>query len=410
MSTLDDLSDGTRVDKEPLDDSGSGTWPSKTNRQAHGSEALSTDNEVQPGDLPGGVGLRPLSVGSISLRDEAVAVHLDDGTVINADCPSGVAHERGGKCHARPVYRVVNEWRDWMQSPIYQSGHIEIESDDGEKAYIEPENRFQQSYAAKYYARLKTFERGVQRIFDDLTVVMLTLGATNENANGDRRCPAGQMREIEDGRKTARKQLYHILDGFEWVHCRMWEPHQSGYGHQHVAVFVDDPDDELEDSDFAPFMDSYVSNTPGAGSEAHDPSGDAVSVNHGVSDVGSYIAEYLGLYGDEALERPLSEQMFYATLWATKTRRLDFGNDAQSIRQTQYLRESTDTLPDDRGGEGQTGLNDWTETEWTANHLCTVHGQREGYREHRDPGGGGGVSATDTDARSSGLDPPKYVE
>jgi len=351
----------------------------------------------------------------VSLRDEAVVIDTDDGYRVSVDGLDEAERPDGERC-ARPWYAVVNAWRDWMNSPIYQSGHITFESSDGETVRTEVENSYMESYSSRYYARLKDLERGVERRSDGVTTVMLTLSSSSENAQGGRRCPADHMREIAAGWDTARKQIPHILDGYNYCYARIWEPHQSGYGHQHVAIFVEDDGGDLAAEDFQPFMDSYVGDVPGAGSEAHDVNGDAVSVNDDVENMGSYISEYLGIFGEEALDRPLSEQMFFATAWATNTRRLDFGATAQEIISGEQFRRETGLRPEDRGdcesdskpadgGDGAAEGDGDTGGGWSVKRLCTVPSKS---REHADPQSGG-VRTTVIDGRGGGVDPPKRV-
>jgi hypothetical protein len=302
-----------------------------------------------------------------------------------------------------------------MNSPIYQAGHITFESSDGETVRTQVENSYMESYSSRYYAKLKDLERGVERHYGEITTVMLTLSASNENANGGRRCPADHMREIANGWNTARKQLPHILEGHNYCYARIWEPHQSGYGHQHIAIFVEDASGELAADDFRPFMGSYVDNTPGAGSEAHDVNGDAVSVNDDVNNMGSYISEYLGIFGEEALDRPITEQMFYATCWATNTRRLDFGQKGQEIISGEEFRRETGLRPSDRGDcesdskAADDDVSDDTEGEgsgWSVKRLCTVPSKS---REHVDADAGG-VDVTTIDGHGDNVDPPKWVD
>jgi hypothetical protein len=316
-----------------------------------------------------------------------------------------------GDRKARSWYSAVNAWRDWMNSPIYQSGHITFDGPNGETVRTEVENSYMESYSTRYYARLKDLERGVERHYNDVTTVMLTLSASSENDRGGPRCPADHMREIAAGWDTARKQLPHILEGYNYCYARIWEPHQSGYGHQHVAIFVEDASDELDASEFQPFMDSYTSETPGAASDVHDVTGDSVSLNDDVENMGSYISEYLGIFGEEALDRPMSEQMFFATAWATNTRRLDFGSDAQEIISGERFRRETGLRPCDRGDcesdsePAESDESDESADAWGLEHICTVVSKT---RDHND-GEAGGVKTTVIDG-SSGVDPPKWVD
>jgi hypothetical protein len=323
-----------------------------------------------------------------------------------------------------------------MDSPLYQAGHLTFENGNGEMVRTKVENSYMESYSSRYYARLKDLERGVRRKYgvDNVTTAMLTLSSSNENENGGSRCPGDHMREIAGGWATARKQLPHILEGYEYCYARIWEPHDSGYGHQHVALFIYDPNETVDASQFRRFMNSYTENTPGAGTrvhsneacEKHDHGGgwnDAVgscddcrspvSVNDDVENVGSYISEYIGIFGEETLERPLTEQMFYATCWATNTRRLDFGQDAQDIISGEEFRRETGLRPSDRGeSDGDCEPPEPPESDgesaadqWEIKRLCAVP-QRT--REHSDPMSGG-VTTTEIDG-IDGVDPPKWVE
>ena len=363
---------------------------SKTNRQEGSRGGERHDLEVPPSDLPDGTPYRPLSVEEgRGLRDEAV--HLIDG-----------------EQQARPTYAVLKEWRDWYDD--YRHMHMEFEK-DGETARSRLENSYQPRYGKRSYAKLKDFERGAERYGQGLTTVMLTFSASSRNDEGGRRCPADHMRDIADGWDTARKQLHQALSGRNWEYAKVWEPHPGdggnrGYGHMHVAVFVLDGGPDLDGEHFRPVMRSYVSEVTAAGSEAHGLTeanlGDAVSVSDDVENLGTYISEYIGIFGEEPTERPVSEQMFYATTWATGTRRVDFSNGAHEMMTKEQFRRETGLNPDARGGDV---VDEWRETdegsEWSASSICRVS-QRE--PSHCDPTTGG-QSLTRIDGRD-GVDRP----
>jgi hypothetical protein len=395
------------------DGSGGGSRPSKTNRQgcAQGTKRPET---LDPADIESDAALRPVSVEpGTKLRTEAVdALDRDER-------------------QARPVYEVVNEWREWYAD--YRSMHIEYEGPDGETARTQLENSYQPEYGKRYYAKLKDLERGIERRYESLTTAMLTFTASHQNANGEKRCPADHMRDIAEGFKTARKQLYVALRGKNWQYAKVWEPHESGYGHMHIAVFVEDAD--VTGEMFKPVLNSYVKNTKAAGSEAHSV-GNAVSVNDDIENLGSYISEYIGIFGDETLERPISEQMFYATTWATGTRRVEFSNGAQDIINGEQFRRETGLRPSDRG-EGTSAQADESGAEsdedlagvridpesetvervdeggaesdesdgWTVDRICTVRG---GSPEFAEPTTGG-ADMVAIDGRP-GMDPPPEVD
>jgi len=319
------------------------------------------------------------------LRDEAVH-ELDDGP------------------QARPWYAVLSEWRDWYDG--YRRAHIEYEGPDGETARTRLENSYQPEYGKRYYAKLKDLERGINRTFEGLTTVMLTFTASTENAEGGRRCPADHMRDIADGWDTARKHLHQALSGRNWEYARVWEPHESGYGHLHVAIFVEDAADSTTARDFQGVMNAHVRRCDPAGREAHTLE-NAVSVNSEVNNLGSYISEYIGIFGDETLERPIKEQMFYAVTWATGTRRVDFSNGAQEIIGGEKFRRETGLRPEDRGSDG--GVVDYGKNKggneggggWEVDAICSVRGRTP---EYSDPTAGGADTTAIVGRR--GVDPP----
>jgi hypothetical protein len=335
---------------------------------------------------------------------------------------------------ARPWYGVVNAFRRWYSD--YRSMHIEYEGPEGETSRTRLENSYQPQYGKRYYAKLKDLERGIERRYENLTTVMLTFSASHLNANGQPRCPADHMREIADGWNTARKQVYQALDGYEWEYARVWEPHEGGerspggYGHLHVAIFVEG--DGLEADRFEPVMESYTRNVKAAGTEAHTVE-NAVSVNDDVENLGSYISEYIGIFGDEVLDRPIYQQMFYAVSWATNTRRVDFSNGAQEIISGEQFRRETGLKPEQRGeaGVGSASVESGGERSqpegevdpddkavlkldgeepgegdgWQVSSICKVMHQEP---EYMDPSVGG-VEAVDIVGRD-GMDPPREVE
>lgn len=366
----------------------SASRPSKNNRQGTSQARSAPIRQYDARELPDGTGLRPVSVEpERRLRDEAV-------------------HELSDGPQARMWYAVVNEWRDWYDG--YRRSNIEFQGPAGETARTRLQNSYMPEYGRRYYAKLKDFERGVEREFEGLTTVMLTLTASHRNADGGWRCPADHMREIAEGYDAARKQLHQVLSGQKWEYSRVWEPHADGYGHLHVAVFVEGEGEELGEMTFDPVMRSHVENCGPAAWEAHRPEGDAVSLNREVNNLGSYISEYIGIFGEEALSRSVTEQMFYAVAWATNTRRVDFSNGAHDLMSREQFRRETGLRPEDRGGDD---FERWRETGdvdgdpsvggWSVESICTVRGREPRYADPTT----GGVETTRIAGRS-GVDPP----
>lgn len=390
--------------------SGAVSRPSETNCHGPREDLTRANREVDPDDVPNGAGLRPLSVEpGRRLRDEARLVEMPSGERYPADRIDEVPD--GAESQARPWYRVIDAWRDWYDG--YRRSHIEYESTDGETARAALRNSYQPEYGDQYYAKLKDLERGVQREYDGLTTVMLTLTASTENANGNPRCPADHLRDVIDGYDAARKMVHKALSGRNWCYARVVEPHRSGYGHVHMAIFVEDPDGSISGEDFRPSLRSHVENCPPAGSEAHGLGAegqleDSVSVSEDVQDLACYISEYIGQYGEEPTERDMAEQAFYATAWATGTRRVDFSQSAQDLMDREQYRRETGLKPDDRGGEdferwkageGPDGTEDGAT--WNVSAICTVSSRRPKYSDPTT----GGVAGGPIDGRP-GADPP----
>lgn len=387
--------------------SGADSRPSKTNRQGH-SEL------PKPRELCG-PSLRPLSVEEgVSLRDEARCIKVA-GDLIPIPDVNWDNYTEKPEIQARTHHKVLNEWRDWIRD--YQSSHIEFENPDGETVRGQLQNSYMESYADRYYAKLKDFERAVERSYADLTTVMLTFTASHRNAREEWRCPADHMRDVINGWNTARKQLYHVLSDFEWEYARILEPHQDGYGHLHVGIAVDT--DGLTAELFRPVMESYVSAVKSAGSEAHGLNqtglGSAVSVNDDIEHVGNYLAEYIGIYGDSdsVLDRPIHEQMFYAVCWATNTRRVNFSNGAQQLIADEKFRRETGLRPEDRGdceaaetdaeGESTEADGEAEDSGWTAERICTVDSYEPHYYPPESSKTGGPIDGIPDE------DPAKYV-
>jgi hypothetical protein len=414
---------------------GSGSRPSMTNRQEGVHRDETAKIGIDPKDMPEGTARRPLSVSpGVSLRDEARMVNKD-GAWIPMDSDLDLEVHDEDEVQSRPWHRVVSAFRNWHHD--YLGSHIEFENGDGDLVRSELENSYMPSYGDRYYAKLKDLERGVDRRWDDLTTVMVTLSASTLNANGKPRCPADHMREVAEGWRTARKQLHQVLNGRTWTYARVWEPTSggghgpAGYGHMHVAVFLEDGDD-LDAGAFRPVMESYVRECDPAGWEAHRPKGtpcdaheqaeqscksckNPVSVSHDVNNLGTYISEYIGAYGEELMDRPMHVQAFYATCWASRTRRVEFGGQgmegAQGIINGEQFRRETGLRPEDRGDAGDTDADseaassdgDGEDGEgWDVHALCTVS---EGRPNYYDPTTGG-IEAGNIDGRP-GMDPPK---
>jgi hypothetical protein len=120
----------------------------------------------------------------------------------------------------------------------------------------------------------------------------------------------------------------------------------------------------------------------------------------------SSLSEYIGVYGDDPLDRPLHEQMFYATTWATNTRRVEFSNGAQDLIKADRFRQETGLRPEDRGGECMDSWNNGdsesgAESGWQVNSI--VEASPSGPESHDPTTGGVETSVIDG---VDNVDPP----
>ena len=361
------------------------------------SERRGITDEIGRADLPTGTDSRPISVEpGRSIRDELVQ-----------ELTTGV--------QTVDWYTAVTFWRQWYDG--YLNKHIEFESDDGELVRTELENSYMPEYGDRYYAKLKGVEREIERVMENPTTVMLTNTASVLNANGNPRCPVDHMREIADGFDAQRKALHRVLSDYDWEYCKIWEPHPGGdrgakgYGHMHVGIFVDDPDDEIEAELFEKPMRSYYDNCDPAGWEAHTPD-EAVSVSKDLDNMASYLSEYIGVYGDDPLDEPIHQQMFYATTWASNTRKVEFSRGAQELMDRDQFRRETGLVPEQRGGAGET-IQRWKtesdgdsgDSEGTGWEVKSVVEASPAGPDHHS-GDSGGVTMTEIDGDPQADPPP----
>jgi hypothetical protein len=142
-------------------------------------------------------------------------------------------------------------------------------------------------------------------------------------------------------------------------------------------------------------------------------------VSHSVENLGSYVSEYIGSYGERAVDREMHEQQFYAVAWATGTQRVTFSNGANELIRNERFRRETGLHPEDRGDGESGGETDtepregteWLESdgrddghEWDVRRLCSVPTHSPVYS---DPSAGGVPSIT---VEGRGGDPPRQVE
>ena len=244
---------------------------------------------------------------------------------------------------------VLNEFLNWYNG--YRHAHLVFRDPEGERVRSPMPNSHQPNYGDTYYARLKALERQMVREYDDLHVAMLTFTGSTRNANGGWRCPADHLRDVIDSWRPDRgRGVYHTLrdalSAYEWEYALVVEKHDSGYGHVHCAVFVDG---EIEKSDFHGAIDTHLRKCEIAHRDAHDyyhPDDDKCPISvssvdtdldpnqqdvEEITNVGSYIGEYIGAYGEALFDRSIEELAFRAAVWATSTQLVRFSTGANEM-------------------------------------------------------------------------------
>jgi len=226
-----------------------------------------------------------------------------------------------------------------------RSTAIVVEDDLGETVAFQTPNRFSADYREMLYAKAQSLERSLRRRWGKLLyTAMVTLTASSTDSHGNPRPPVEHLRDVLGSWEAVRRALSRVLDGREWEYLAILEPHESGYVHVHIGVFVRGP---VVAEQFQPVIDAHLRNCPTAGEKAHqliddDGEEDTVRVrrashpsrNDGVENLGAYLAAYMaGEYGHEATEMPEYIQRFYAVMWATGRQWFRPSNGAQEMMQ-----------------------------------------------------------------------------
>jgi len=233
----------------------------------------------------------------------------------------------------------VYAWRDYIRDKDGMSAVFE--NVDGDRVKGSDPHRFDPEYADKQYAKLKDLERGVRNEYGQLLhTAMLTFTAASTDEAGDPLPPVDHLDELLSSWNAIRRELDRVLGGHQYERLAILEPHKSGYIHVHMAVFVQGV---IDRETFAPVIDAHVRNCDLAGRDAHD-TGDRSTIsvkrvgnerqeNEEIANLGTYLAEYLGTYGDGEgpLDAPEHVQMSNAILWADERQRWRPSNGAQEF-------------------------------------------------------------------------------
>ena len=244
---------------------------------------------------------------------------------------------------------ATDRFGDWYSSQ--RDTKIVIENELGEQSAFNTPNRFTPEYREMLYARSQALERGLRERWGKLLhTAMVTLTASTTDACGRPRPPVEHLQELLSSWEAVRRSLSRVLEDREWEYLAIIEPHESGYAHVHIGVFVKGP---VVVEQFGDVIDAHIRNCDSAERQAHQLH-DQVTVRqashpsrqNGVENLGAYLAAYMaGEYGTEATEMPDYVQRFYTVMWATGRQWFRPSNGAQELMQP----------PDDGGGDD----HDW---------------------------------------------------
>jgi hypothetical protein len=181
---------------------------------------------------------------------------------------------------------------------------------------------------------------------------MLTLTGSSV-PDGSRISPVEHFDALHDSfsydgvRDTLRNTMeYHLgLDSDEWGYWLQTEPHSMGaansndepglnacYTHLHIGIYFDADGRDLHavGSELERVIDKHVDVCEYASFDAHDyttiddyveESDGCISLNADVSNMGSYLATYMGGYTEELLEKPIEYLAWGAIYWSAARRR-----------------------------------------------------------------------------------------
>jgi hypothetical protein len=232
-------------------------------------------------------------------------------------------------------------WREYVEDK--EGVQAIFENSAGERVKGSDPHRFDPEYCDKQYAKLKDLERGLRDDYGKrLHTAMLTFTASSTDDDGEPLPPVDHLDGLLESWEAVTRALRREMEGRRYERLAILEPHKSGYIHVHMAVFVDGP---VTQETFAPVIEAHLRNCDGAGQDAHDLGDDStVSVNHvgadrtedTIENLGTYLAEYLGAYGEDPTEAPENVQKSNAVLWATGRRRWRPSQGAQEYMATNH--------------------------------------------------------------------------
>ena len=229
------------------------------------------------------------------------------------------------------------QFGDWYDDK--RDTKVVIENELGERSAFNTPNRFTPEYREMLYARSQALERGLRDRWGELLhTAMITLTASSTDDSGRSRPPVEHLQELLSSWEAVRRALSRVLEDREWEYLAIIEPHESGYAHVHLGVFVKGP---VVAEQFSDVLDAHVRNCDLANQQAHQLTEQVTvrksshpSRNGGVENLGAYLAAYMaGEYATEATEMPDYVQRFYTVMWATGRQWFRPSNGAQELMQ-----------------------------------------------------------------------------
>ncbi len=137
------------------------------------------------------------------------------------------------------------------------------------------------------YAQLLESDRELQERYDRPTTVMLTRRLSPLDDSGEWLTPWECDTMLHGGsvRKSVRRCLNYQLGEYDFEYAAVTAPTRSaGTPHEHIYLWIDDPDDAVGVDSIAPALDKHLSNCANASERHHrfrtDGSGGAIRVEH----------------------------------------------------------------------------------------------------------------------------------
>jgi hypothetical protein len=123
-------------------------------------------------------------------------------------------------------------------------------------------HRFTEQASKNRYGRTLGADRAAYRLWgDDLTTVHVVRRARPFGIKGQPQPPADHLKDLLSANSNVyRAYDRHIGDnhGLAYARLSVLEPHRNGYGHIHEGLWVNDPDDVVDEIDIEPAVEAHL--------------------------------------------------------------------------------------------------------------------------------------------------------